>query len=77
MIHSLESTNFLKIDPENSIYFQFAGQSKTVCIQYQYTKNIKVNGSVQKQTMYDTIYKIKIDDITLRELLLVESLYLC
>ena len=33
MLHSLESVNYLKIDPDNSVLFDFAGDKKEIAIQ--------------------------------------------
>ena len=68
MIHSLESTNFLKIDKMNCLHFEFSGEKKVITIQQQYTKKNRHYGD---QTNFDTIYRININDITLRELLLL------
>lgn len=38
MIHCLESTNYLKIDPSNLIYFEFASEQKIITVMQQYTK---------------------------------------
>ena len=36
-LHSLESVNYLKIDPKNFIEFSFAGQEKTISVMNPYT----------------------------------------
>ena len=72
MIHSLESTNYLKIDAKNLIQFQFAGDIKVINITQQYTKK---NAKTGDETGFEDIYSIRIHTITLRELLLFQSLY--
>lgn len=71
MLHSLESVNYLKIDPDNCVLFDFAGDNKEIAIQQQYKKQTKDQGD---QTKFDSIYKLRIFDITLRELLLLQSI---
>ena len=74
MIHPLESANYLKVDRDNFIQFEFAGQKKVINIIQQYSKQ---NSKTGDETAYDGIYKVRINDITLRELLLFQSLYVC
>jgi len=44
MLHSLESVNYLKIDPDNCVLFDFAGDKKEIGIQQQYKKLNKEQG---------------------------------
>ena len=74
MIHPLESANYLKVDPDNFINFDFSGQKKVINILQQF---VKKNGKTGDETAYDDVYKVRISDITLRELLLFQSLYVC
>lgn len=74
MIHPLESTNYLKVEHDNYITFQFAGEKKIINILQQFNKKNSKSG---EETAFDEIYKICISDITLRELLLFQSLYVC
>ena len=67
MIHPLESTNYLKVESDNYITFQFAGEKKIINILQQFNKK---NNKTGEETAFDEIYKICISDITLRELLL-------
>ena len=68
MVHSLESVNFLKVEPRNFILFEFADTAnKIISIYQEFDKN---PGTDQPETNYEKIYSIKIHDITLRELLL-------
>jgi len=67
MIHCLESTNYLKIDPGNLIYFEFASEQKIITVMQQYTKQ---NSKTGEETEFETIQRVRINEITLRELLL-------
>ena len=71
MIHSLGSCNYLKIEPEQHILFacQYY-DDRQICIQDQYDNQ-------NQQTQFEDVYKIKIHEITLRELMLIQSLYSC
>lgn len=70
-IHGLGSCNYLKIERENHIKFscQFY-DNRQICIQDQFDDKTG-------ETQFSNIYKIKVDEITLRELLLVQSIYTC
>ena len=74
MIHSLGSTNYLKVEKQNFILFEFATDIKVISIMHQYTTEDAKSG---EETNFEVIYKIRIHDITLRELLLFQSLYVC
>jgi len=74
MIHSLESVNFLKVDSENYVLFECAEDDRIISIQQEYEMGNHVDGD---ETGFDNIYSIKIHEITLRELLIFESLYVC
>ena len=69
MIHSLGSVNFLKIEKTNHILFacQYY-DDRQVCIQEQYKDQCG-------QTNFTDIFRIKIWEITLRELMLLQSLF--
>jgi hypothetical protein len=67
MVHSLGSTNYLKVDQRNFILFEFATDIKVISIMQQYTTE---NAKTGEETNFEVIYKIRIHDITLRELLL-------
>jgi hypothetical protein len=71
MIHSLASIDYLKVEPTNHILFacQFS-ENKQICVQEQYN-------DADGNTKFDNIFKIKIQEITLRELMLVQSIYTC
>lgn len=72
MLHSLESVDFLKVDPENYILFECADEEKVISIEQEFHKGVIDNDEEQSssETKYDNIYSIKIYSITLRELLL-------
>ena len=83
IVHSLESVNYLKIDPENFITFECADENKIISVYQEYEKEEPgkkdaKDGSgneIEKETDYDKIFSIKLHEITLRELLLFKSLY--
>jgi len=70
MLHSLESTNYLKVEPNNHILIQDLNNEILIMIQEQVTDS-------QGETSYEDILKIRLNEITLRELLVLQSLYLC
>ena len=74
MLHSLESVNYLKIDSKNFIEFDFSTEDKQIKIVQQYTKKGK---NSNEEHYFSSVYNIKIHEITLRELLLFQSLYVC
>ena len=74
MIHPLESTNYLKVERDNYIRFEFSGEKKVIHVLQQFAKK---NSKTGEETAWEDIYKIRISDITLRQLLLFQSLYVC
>lgn len=74
MVHSLDSVSYLKIHPKNFVLFEFATDQRVISIMQQFTKK---NSKFGDETSFEVIYKIKIHEITLRELLLFQSLYVC
>jgi len=72
MIHSLESVNFLKVEPQNFILFECSDENKVISIYNEYNKNTSIGDS---ETGYQCIYRVKINNMTLRELLILQSLY--
>lgn len=74
MVHSLDSVSYLKIHPKNFVLFDFATDQRVISIMQQFTKK---NSKFGDETSFEVIYKIKIHEITLRELLLFQSLYVC
>lgn len=65
MIHSLGKCDYLKIEPTNHLLFamQFY-DDRQICLQEQYNDN-------DGMTHFDDIFKIKIHEITLRELMMI------
>lgn len=72
VLHSLDSQSYLKLDSLNFLNFRCQDHTNREMAIEQESTRIK-NGEVQ--TFYDTIYKIKIHEITLRELLIFTSFY--
>jgi len=64
---------YLRNDTKNFIYFDFATGNKTICIIQQFEKG----GKGETETQFENIYKIRIYDITLRELIIFQSIYVC
>lgn len=72
VLHSLDSQSYLKCDPVNFINFRCQDQeNREMSIEQESWRTI--NGLVS--TVYESIYKIKIHEITLRELLIFQSFY--
>lgn len=71
MMHSLGSCNYLRVEKTNHIHFrcQFY-DNRRICVQDQYIDEMD-------QTNFDDIYKIKVHEPTLRELLLIQSIFAC
>jgi len=73
MVHSLPSCGYLKIDESNLISFERAKQgtnNRQVKIQEQ---QMDYNGN----TYYDDIYAVNIDEMSLRELMVINSIFMC
>lgn len=75
MIHSLESVNYLKVNKGNFVLFSCADEDRVIAIEQEFEKSSKEKSG--EETSYEPIYSIKIHQITLRELLLFQSLYVC
>lgn len=86
ILHSLESVNYLKIDPDNFITFECADENKIISVYQEYSKFLyddaqkqdganEANQETNYETNYEKIYSIQLHDLTLRELLLFKSLY--
>lgn len=71
MMHPLGSVQYLKLESTNHIHFkcQFY-DNRRICIQDQAIDD-------DKQTQFTDIYKIKIHEPTLRELMTIYSIYCC
>lgn len=65
ILHSLGSCNYLKIEPTNHLYFacQFY-DDRQVCLQEQYN-------DTNDYTRFDDIFRIKVHEMTLREILII------
>lgn len=71
MVHALGKTNYLKIEDSNHIFFS---------MQFYDDRQIRVQEQYNDQsgnTHFSDIFSIKIHEITLRELMLVQSVYAC
>jgi hypothetical protein len=74
MIHSLDSLSFLKVEPINFLNFYCQDyNNRVVSIEQEWHKNKNTD---QVSTHYTQIYRLKINEITLRELLVLQSFYL-
>lgn len=61
MIHSLQSTNYLKVDPENYLLFACAKSEKSeIRVQQEYEKSSGEPGGEGTETEFQEIYGIKI-----------------
>ena len=71
MMHPLGTVSYLKLEPTNHICFrnQFY-DNRRICIQDQFN-------DIRGNTQFEDIYKIKIHEPTLRELLMIQSIYCC
>jgi hypothetical protein len=69
MIHSLDSLSFLKVDEFNYLSFRCQDyDNRVISIEQEYIK--ERNGDAA-ENIYEDLYKIKIHEITLRELLIL------
>lgn len=76
MIHSLESVNFLKLDSNNYVLFECAKpEARIISIDQEYIKGDSTAGV--DEASFWPLYKVKLHEITLRELMLFQSLYVC
>jgi len=69
VMHSLDSLSYLKVDPINYINFRCQDYNNRVMSVEQEWSVMGTNGV--SNTYYDEIYKIKIHEVTLRELLIL------
>ena len=77
MIHSLDGPSFLKIDPINYIKYECQDyNNRVISIENEFKKAIP-GLPKQFETHTTSVYKIKISEITLRELMILQSFYLC
>lgn len=68
-VHSLGKCNYLKIEESNHIFFsmQFY-DDRQICVQEQFKDS-------SNNTQFDDIFRIKIHEVTLRELMLIQSIF--
>ena len=71
VLHSLESINYLKVDPGNFIEFDSETGDRIIKIQQKHTIE-GVSGDME--TYLEAVYNVKISTPTLRELLLLQSI---
>lgn len=74
IIHGLESFNYLSIDQRNFLSFECTGENQVVSVQQEYMEK---SGGCETYTTFERIYSMNVQEITLRQLLLFQSLYLC
>lgn len=66
VVHSLESCNYLKLEKYNNLVYLCSSKTgKEIAIEEEY------NDKLMKSTKFQSIYKVKIWTVTLRELLLI------
>jgi hypothetical protein len=71
----LESQNFLKVDKNNYLLFECGKPSqRIISIQQEYVKGDVQSGD---EAAFWNLYNVKLHEVTLRELLLFNSLYVC
>ena len=71
MIHSLDAPSFLKIDPLNYIKYECQDyNNRVISIEQEYKKPIPGLPKMF-ETHFNTVFKIKISEITLRELMIL------
>ena len=73
-VHSLESYSHLKVDTQNYLLFEcHRPGERTICVQQEFFKKTPDGGG---QSTFKNLYKVRMHEMTLRELLLFSSLYL-
>ena len=74
LIHSLDSLSFLKVEGINMLNFCCQDyNNRIISIEQEWKKNVNTD---QQSTHYSEVYKLKIHEISLRELLILQSFYL-
>ena len=80
-IHSLESVNYLKIDPQNFIQYDFSSDKKQIRVIQQFSifDKSKSGNKMEVNVKHDftNVFSVRIHEITLRELILFQSLFVC
>lgn len=72
MVHSLDSFSFLKLDNTNNLVIKQNQDGSTIYIQQEYAPQ-----KATEENYFIDIYQVRISTVTLRELLIFQSLYLC
>ena len=76
MIHNLDSSSFLKVDRINFIKYECQDyNNRVISIEQEY--KLGTPGTDSFESKFFSVYKIKIEEVTLRELLILQSFYLC
>lgn len=73
MVHSLRSCDYLKLEENNLLQFDRPNQdakNRVVKIQEQ---QLDSSGN----TYYDDIFKLNIDEMTLREIIITQNVFQC
>lgn len=70
MLHPLNSCSDLRLESTNHLKFTHGRNGMVVSVQEQYQDS-------SLETFFDDIYKICIHELALRELLLIQSIFLC
>ena len=69
IIHSLNSMSYLKLEKINIVSFKWQNYNdRKVAIEQEWKEN---EGTEEMSTNYESIYEVKIHEITLRELLIL------
>jgi hypothetical protein len=66
------SCSYLKIHPSNHISFKCTNHQKILEIRNQYKKQ-----EIDGQTIFESIYRLNIQQMFIRELLLLQSIFHC
>lgn len=74
VLHSLDSPSFLKLEPSNFIHLKyFQDDDREIIIYQEYQRKV----GTKKETRYDKIYSLRISDVSLRELNIMQGFYIC
>jgi len=70
VVHSLASCNDLRLEESNHLKFRETKIGLTISVLQQYLDN-------EGENFFQDIFKIKIDRLALREILLLQSIFFC
>lgn len=73
MVHSMESCDYLKLIPDNHILLECAKPEERML---SISQENRFNNGDERIVEFQILYKIRLWNLTLRELLLLKSLYL-